>query len=510
MDRGIDVKEIRGREMPPEDAPVSHALPGRFAIFSFLWACAALFHLGKWNDWLHSPLSILVAASAVFLILRPSSLPRFTLFISIQIAESLVHMPFISNHWLFTTFINLTILLALGILKWQGRKNAVSGSLLIRTFEPAVRIELIIFYLFAFFHKLNEDWLDPAVSCGAKLYLLITDSIGFSQGMLPATVIGIYGTLAVEIAIPVMLVLRKTRIAGIALALIYHFILGAGEYYNFSAMMFAGLFLFTPDSFSGRLSGWWSGCRLRAHVLNLSTGGVAQKFWTLSLATFALAAIALFIYTRATETPPWHGIEIREPGSYDKTRLYYLFLTLWILYSTALMYVFLRCAVFRNGIYNREESFFVPRHKLLLLMPALVILNGACPYLGLKTQTSWSMYSNLRTEGHMSNHLIIGEPAYLTDYQTDLVVITGSTDPALDSFAGSGYLIPYFELRSYVSRKTGGGTKPFGLEYIRKGKTTSVSRKEDDPQLFEPDNPALRKLLYFRPVWAGGRNLCRQ
>jgi hypothetical protein len=48
--------------------------------------------------------------------------------------------------------------------------------------------------------------------------------------------------------------------------------------------------------------------------------------------------------------------------------------------------------------------------------------NGVTPYLGLKTVANYSMFSNLRTEGGQSNHLLI--PAgqfFLAEYQTDLV-----------------------------------------------------------------------------------------
>ncbi len=55
----------------------------------------------------------------------------------------------------------------------------------------------------------------------------------------------VWGTLAVESGIPVLLVFRRTRFFGIALAAGFHYTLGV-FYTGFSAMLFAMLALFAP------------------------------------------------------------------------------------------------------------------------------------------------------------------------------------------------------------------------------------------------------------------------
>jgi hypothetical protein len=119
------------------------------------------------------------------------------------------------------------------------------------------------------------------------------------------------------------------------------------------------------------------------------------------------------------------------------------------------------------------------------------------------------MFSNLRTEGGTSNHLIIRHPYYLADYQTDLVEIKDSSDPRLTAFKEKGYSIPYFELRRYMSANQIPAGDSIGLEYVRKGSDKSVSAPGDDPELFEPDNYLLRKLLSFRPVPPGETGVCQ-
>jgi hypothetical protein len=144
-----------------------------------------------------------------------------------------------------------------------------------------------------------------------------------------------------------------------------------------------------------------------------------------------------------------------------------------------------------------------------MLFPLLVVINGASPYLGLKTQTAWSMFSNLRTEGGYSNHLIVRHPYYLAGYQTDLVEIRRSSDPRLSVFQDSGYLIPYFELRRYLSLHRPSSPVAAGLVYMRNGTRITVSKPEDDPELFTPPNYILRKLLSFRPVPSARRGFCQ-
>jgi hypothetical protein len=143
------------------------------------------------------------------------------------------------------------------------------------------------------------------------------------------------------------------------------------------------------------------------------------------------------------------------------------------------------------------------------MFPILVLINGISPYIGLKTQSSWSMFSNLRTEGGASNHLVIKHPYYLAGYQTDLVEIKDSSDPRLKAFKEKGYSITYFELKRYMSAKHSIDGDSGRIEYVRKGSGKSVSAPGDDPELFEPDNYLLRKLLSFRPVPSGKTGVCQ-
>jgi len=54
--------------------------------------------------------------------------------------------------------------------------------------------------------------------------------------------------------------------------------------------------------------------------------------------------------------------------------------------------------------------------------PAVLFVSAA-PYLGLKTESPIAMFSNLHTEGGISNHLLFSQPPYLFDYQSKVVKV---------------------------------------------------------------------------------------
>lgn len=483
--------------------------PDRLTAFSFLWAIAVLFHVGKWNLWLHSPSTFILAASAGFLLLKPSSLPRLITVLVIQLTDSVIHMPWIPNHWLFTTIVNLSILAAFAAqyIKYKGFNY--SRDAFYNTFAPLVRVEMILLYFIAFFHKLNADWLDPEFSCGSKLYALMTGGADFLQNPLLVEPLGIYAPLAFELAIPLFLIIPRLRIAGIIIALVFHFILGIQEYFNFSAIMFALLFLFAPANFMNTFQEWRDFSAVGKACNKFVTTEIFRKLKIFLPPVVYFIAAVLFVYSLFRYQINTPSIQIRELSVISRERLYYLYLALWWIYGVGVSALFITLALRIKPVWSGMKQFFLPGYKILMLLPLLVIINGMSPYLGLKTQTSWSMFSNLRTEGGKTNHILFDEPFYIADFQNDLVEIVESSDPALQAVKNSGYFFPYFEFRRYMSTKKIRDGEDFEVIYRRGGIQRSVRTPGDDPELFEPYNPITAKLLYFRPVWKGEGSVCQ-
>lgn len=472
-------------------------------------AAAVIFHVGKWNIWLHSPVSLALGASAVFVLLKPSSTYRLYALLLLVPIDAFGKMPWIPNHWLFASVVSLTILSSALILLIRDRRMSVDGSELFDTFAPAVRLELVLLYFFAFFHKLNRDWLDPGVSCGTLLFSSALNLPEFPGSHFLTDILPIYGTLVIEAAIPLFLLFRKTRIAGVFIALLFHFLLGTFEYYNFSALTYAVLYLFAPDNFSDQLRAWWRGSAVRGIYLRAADTVLIGRYKRPAIVAAGAVCLALFIYASLSYPARVPHLELRDPANIGKTRLYYAFLALWWIFGISLIAIFLLSLRNGHSAGYRDRRFFIPSYAVILLFPIMIVINGASPYLGLKTQTSWSMFSNLRTEGGYSNHLIIRHPYYTTGYQTDLVEIRRSSDPRLSAFKDSGYLMPYFELRRYMSLNRSSSTGAGGLEYMRNGSVTAVSGPEEDPVIFRPANYFLRKFLSFRPVPSEYRGYCQ-
>jgi hypothetical protein len=135
----------------------------------------------------------------------------------------------------------------------------------------------------------------------------------------------------------------------------------------------------------------------------------------------------------------------------------------------------------------------------MAVLPAVVVLNGLSPYLGFKTETSWSMFSNLRTEGGRSNHWVMPTSLQVFDYQRDLVEIVAASDRGLQAVADAGAVIPYFEIRR----------KPWmSLSYRDGDDVREVATVADDPRYPGPPPWVARKFMSFRPVTVGAHQRC--
>ena len=79
-----------------------------------------------------------------------------------------------------------------------------------------------------------------------------------------------------------------------------------------------------------------------------------------------------------------------------------------------------------------------------------LVVNGLSPYLGLKTESTFTMFSNLRTEGGYWNHLVVPASVRVFGYQDQLMRITGSNDPTLQERTRDGTRLVRFELDRYL------------------------------------------------------------
>ena len=159
-----------------------------------------------------------------------------------------------------------------------------------------------------------------------------------------------------------------------------------------------------------------------------------------------------------------------------------------------------------------------PRPAFLLLVPLLAFVNGASPYLGLKTVGVYSMFSNLHTERGVTNHLISGLPALnVVPYERDTV--TGvHTDAAVKrGMARTDWLeetppvtVPLLEVRRVVALWQEEGLHGIRVEYLRDGVPRVAADAITDPVLSVRPSWWQRNLVAFRAIDSGlGANICR-
>jgi hypothetical protein len=134
----------------------------------------------------------------------------FVVLLLLQLQDIYFKMPDVSNHWIFTAFVNITILQALLLLIIKNRDFKINRGEWLSTFAPAVRVELILLYFYVVFHKLNSSFFNTDVSC-------VTDFVNAqnASGLLPVTTgmvtMAIYLTILIEALIPILLWKMPTR-----------------------------------------------------------------------------------------------------------------------------------------------------------------------------------------------------------------------------------------------------------------------------------------------------------
>jgi hypothetical protein len=151
--------------------------------------------------------------------------------------------------------------------------------------------------------------------------------------------------------------------------------------------------------------------------------------------------------------------------------------------------------------------------RWMFLLPGVLVLYGFMPYVGLRTAGTVSMFSNLRTEGAVSNHLLLRRnPLKIWDYQEDVVRFRAIDDRA----ARIGYqyqklqgnALPVVEFRKLIYAWTRAGAKvPMTFEY--RGAVHSTCDIVTDPVWQTRGRDWEMRLLDFRVIQPAGPNRCR-
>ena len=305
----------------------------------------------------------------------------------------------------------------------------------------------------------------------------------FLPDTLWARAIALWATVTVEAALPVLLTFRRTRWMGIVLGLSFHFLLGTIGHRTFSALAYAAYALFCI----GSLTSWVE--RVQALISKRWTRHQIDSFVVCFRTLVVVLAVLVVAPDLATVRSGFRAVWL-----------------IWVFWSVAVALVYLSAIVsdWRQQIQSPQDVPSAAPGLLWLVVP-LVAFNGLTSYSGLKTQTNFTMYSNLRTETE-NNHYFM--PALrFSDLQDDIVTISSTNVPSLLPYIDDEVALTYFEFRRVISEAEGNTQ----VEYERGGRLHIFELRDGvatDTELRE--HPTwLGKLLYFRPVEMGQKTRCR-
>ena len=458
-------------------------------LFSLLWAAAASLHHLEARPLAGLPLYPFV----LLLFLFPERLWAVAAFALAHGILLSLDLPSAANHSVLGLLMDGLLLVGCTL---SSRADAASRPrALWSALRGPVRATTAVVYFFATFHKLNSSFFDPEVSCATSQLQKIFELHGLEEFRPSAAALSfnIYLTLAFEAGILVLLLWPRFTHLGALLGLLFHTGLAWASFFDFATVVFAMyLFFFSWEHLEERMK--------------------AIPRWGQPLFFAAFAALAA--------TSFWfHGyrrdatvIEGREASLTADTLICLFWMAMvWPL----LLPLFLRPAALRAD----------PRWsgaRVAWAIPLLALFNGATSYLGLKTVANYSMFSNLRTEGGRTNHLIL--PAGLfsfAGYQDDLaeVAFLRRTEPDEWPFwvrlrGGDRWVrrnsrwvselprarVPFAELRRTLQLWKEIGFIHVAVGYQRGGTFRFVEDAFQDPELMQPLPFWQRKLMAFRAV----------
>ncbi len=466
----------------------------QFSIFAFLMACGVLFHQSILSDWHPFSHHILPSLAAIVVLSRPKSLAAFLVMIAAHLISVVVDLPYVVNHWIFVGVLDVAILLIAAVLFLQQRSSRLTGGELIEVLAPVIRWSVLVMYTFAALAKLNSDFFKPQLSAAVSLYGELSEKLG---GILPqapwAFMLVIWGTAALECSLPFLLLIRRTRWVGMALAFSFHFAMGVSGFIPFSGFAVAFLFLFLPEDVPDRFA------ELRASMPTLDrTCRVVHRFFA-NWATPVVLCLVWFLIA-CTRTYAW-----LPPAQVRMAVIRFGQLLFALYYGGVALLVW---KMYGRTLFDREDQPRPATLKLasvgLAIVPLVVILNALCPYIGLKTESSFTMYSNLQTEGNQWNHLLMPKAMKVFHWQDDLVSIIDSTYPPFQHAAQENIRLTWFEFRRQASE-----ADSMAVTYRRGDNVYEVADSKSDPILLHPPEAYWRKWMWFRDVPLPEKNTIR-
>jgi hypothetical protein len=445
-------------------------LKQRQAVFGFVWG------LGHFVDEFRQPvrpfedpfigvLHMLVFFFAVALMIRPSSTKRLGLLAGANIVVAFAQMPQMPNHNMIYFMADIGILAMIAYADFSRRRTLETWY---EGVEPFLRFALLIVYGSATFAKFNTAWFNPAVSCAtvmpAKEFSFLPFDIPWTSfWFMPFIVAG------AEVIVSLAPLVRKLRPWALPFAFVFHTMLSltpVSQGLGFTVLLLSMLTLYLSDD----------------AMKDIYNKGVKFQTTIKKNGTLPYFAYGYVILAGSLAILSWFGVN-QDAFSFIR---YIPALILLILFGTALSYFSIR--------YYKSEQVkpaIGAKNWLQIVLLLVIGLNSLAPYLGVKTNATMTMFSNLKIEGGTTNHLIMPRLPIPT-MADDLVKVYATTHERVQVFQATGRMYTWHELQRLMADKP-----TASIRYERNGEIFTLQFAHQNPELVKT-NPVLHKLLGFR------------
>lgn len=463
-------------------------------LFIIVWSITLMFHRISFINWTTSFFGLMATGLCVLQLFFIKRKVFFLIALICNVVFIYTQLNiFVVNHIFFEWLVNVLMLVVIILFCYKSKKNNVSLKmnfdniwLIVSRF---IKIALILLYFFVVLHKLNYDYFNSELSCGAIffekiLYQYELTKINFFSDFFDLNSLffrefSIYFTIGSEMLIPLLLISKKTRKYGILYGVLFHILLAFylhNGVFSFSAMVLCYYIPFFGDD-----------AVLKFSQLN-------KQVFVIKASLLSIAFLVLYFFLGHV--------------AFDNVNFIALGAAFFLGYSFLYVFNFIIGIRKRCEVYLKESKIFNLKVTFVPVLGVLIILiNGFSPYLGLKTENAFAMFSNLRTENRSTNHFFIPNNFQLFSYQDQIVKIKSTDIRELQSFINHDKLIVLFELVKVINKQK----QDFKLEFVFNNEIIRVYRFNDVvlnnnfdfyQSYFES------KFLKFRPVYES-KNYCQ-
>ena len=525
-----------------------------FSIFVIFYATAFLMEMLE--KWKYPGFSWTALSIVIFLVFTRITKLKFLIFLLLTSAYFLIfRFPDVANHVNLLIYLNIALIVG-GIYSCfitRDRNSSRQDNEYWEMMLPILRSSLVIVYFIAGFHKFNRDFFNPKVSCARVFFLRVVSAINTELLSLPLffwlTVIFLlcfwyllskkstifsnnkylyFGFLVVivplswvilvllqahttflvflipliafltavlivtwEILGGLLLSVAKFQLPILFFSLMMHLILAPIGFVDFGALALSLLLTFIPPNYYQSLID-----NIHINIFEFKLNR-AYIYFLLNTLGGLIAGISYRIHTLT-------HIKIITGFLFDISALIFIY---------PLLATFLLSEA-KRPIWTGVSLFNSKMPKFMLVFPIFLMTFGFNSYFGLGTAGNFSMFSNLKTEGMTSNHLLLSQnPLKIFNYQEDTVKIYVAFNHkrshiTLNNRPLRGHSLPLVELKKLIYNWTK-ANKKVAMMFKYQDKVYQTRDIVNDPTWKTTKQNWEMKLMNFRLISPIEPNECR-